>query len=122
MTFLPADDLTWMRAEIATTLPGTATFWSLETASDNAGGQTAGTVYTWGTCACRVDHLNRRTQVEIVGGAEGFVSEFHLIVPHDAPTATFRNVDVAGITYQIRELDDSGSWLLLQKCRIVQVE
>lgn len=123
MTFLSADEIASMRADIAATLPGTCVIQGVVEVSDGAGGVTpTWTPVTGGTVACRVDHLDRRGQVETVAEAEGFIAEFHLIVPYTAPVAANRRVIHNGYTYEIRSLSDDGDWLLLKKCRIVRVE
>lgn len=123
MTFLTNAEIASMRAQIAETLTDTCVIQSVSNVSDGAGGETP----TWaavsgGTVACRFDHPQQRNQIARAAGAEGFIAEFHLVLPYDAPVASNRRVIHNGNTYEIRRLADEGSILLMKKCYVSRVE
>lgn len=117
MAYLSADEIASMRADLLSTLPGTATIQSIVTGSDGAGGQTAGTVYVWGTVACRHDP-QRAGNRETIAGAEGVVFDSIFILPYDAPVAVNRQIVHNNITYQIRDLATDQTWQLCQKAYV----
>lgn len=134
MSFLSADDLSFMRADIISTLPDTGWIDALTVTSDGEGGYSeswaaiswtpSSTGVAGTTVAYRMDPLDRRGQMEVAAMAEATGIQYILVTEWDAPisagTAT-RFVNADGRAYNIRMLSPDNSWRLLKRCYLAEV-
>src|SRR5512146_3162744 len=108
MTGIPDADLTWMRAAINELLPGTAYVLTCSYVSDGGGGLTE----TWGTAGtvdCRLDAWSGNEV--LTGGAVQPFHRYRMTVPYDTTLTTADRVQVDGIDYAVKSVDN-GSWKL----------
>jgi hypothetical protein len=123
MTGLNATMLAKMRTQFVNFLPDTCTIERATRTPDGAGGWSeTWTLVSGGTVKCRLDPLYTRDQVETVGAKEGFVSEYLLTVPYDAPLESSYRVVLNGDTYQVRMLLADHSWRVARRAYIARVE
>ncbi len=108
MSWLSANELAQMRADVANLLPDTCTILSVAYTSDSEGGLTE----AWGTAtasvACRLDFIAGR-EME-AGGAIQPYTKVMLSLPYSATLATDNRVKVGSETYAVKSVNNGQSW------------
>lgn len=123
MGWLSSDELTAMRAIEANVMPDTCVISAPGTVSDGAGGATVTyTPVTGGTVACRFDPYTRKSGIEIIAGAEGYVFDFIGTFPYNAPLAGDSRISHNGHTYEITSFLKDKSWQLCIKAYVSEIE
>lgn len=118
------EQLKRMRRAVLKVLPDTAVIYSPDRSSDGAGGWSE----TWvaaGTVACRLDPMLTRSQksrqeTEAVD-RETLILDYILTVPHDAPLAPDRQVEIGGLRFEVRALGETHSWRISRRAYVTRV-
>jgi hypothetical protein len=119
---LSTTELTWMRAQVATLLPGTAVFYQRTYASDGEGGWSGGSaVVSGGTVACRLDPITMQMLSAIEARREILTVRFQLTVPYNAPIAADLIVHIDSRDYEILQLDADHHWNVVRRAMVAEV-
>ena len=110
MSFLSADMLSQMRADVANMLPDTAVIQTFGTVAQSSDGFAGGTYTATGTVVCRLDPLGKNAAVRLALEREVTAYTYQLTVPYDTALVHNARVVVNSNTYEVIQLDVDHSW------------
>jgi len=115
---LPAGELSQIRTDLETALPGTCYITSLTRTSDNQGGWTEswGTV---GTSTCRLDFTGGKET--LTGAALAPFTQAILTLPYDTTITEQNRVVFEDNTYTVQAVN-IGSWLGVKRATLELIE
>lgn len=113
---LNANDLLRMRTDMADLMPDIGTILAEQRTPDGAGGFTSTYVaVTGGTVACRIDPMTSSNAQKIIAQREGYLIEYQLTVPYNAPIDINCQFQCNGVTHNIVDKDPEKSWTLCRR-------
>jgi hypothetical protein len=118
---LPNVDLSWMRADVANTLPDTCILLMRTTGSSASGGATA-TYTPVGTVACRFDPLSERSRIMIQANSPLINAEGILTLPYGTGLVAHSHVSLNGHTYEELDVALDRSWSVCERSLIAKAE
>lgn len=123
MGWLSSDEITAMRTVESNVMPDTCVISAPSYVSDGAGGGTVTyTPVAGGTVACRIDPYTRKSGVDVIAGAEGYVFDYIGTFPYNAPLAGNYRIAHNSTTYELTSFLDDNSWRLCIKAYLSKVE
>ena len=111
MTWMNDALLDQIRGQIETyMLPGTAVISTKSLSSDGAGGWSE-SLAAAGTVPCRLDPIgNSSGKIDLLLGRETLEQMYQFTAPYDAPLSEDCIITVAGVQYEVEQLDNNHSW------------
>lgn len=116
MSWIDANLLAAMRADIQNTLPDTCNIITVAEAADGQGGWTETQSTATASVKCRID---QQTGLEFeTGGALEDYATYILTLPHDTTIAVTNRVECNGSTFNVTHIDDDKSWMASKRVRL----